>query len=749
MQDKRSKVNILAPAGSEDQLIAAVNNGCDAVYLGLDSFNARLKAPNFTLDNLSNWVDYCHLFGVKVYVAINTSVKNDEFNKAADLLYEVYKSCADGVIVTDLALMRIASSLPKPFEVVASTQLSIHDKYGAEFVKKLGATTIVCARECSLNDIKEIAQTGIGVECFLHGAMCVCQSGQCLFSSMVGGNSGNRGLCAQPCRKLYRTEDGASGYLLSARDICSLDTLSQLIDAGATTFKIEGRSRRAEYAGITSRIYREIIDRGISVKDDRTNLAEMFNRNMSSNRYLQGRNDDIVYPVTQNHTGVPVGVIRNGGVMTNCYISKGDGLKVFDGDRELCGGVALESGSGNVRAQFGGRVGDGMRVHRTTSVALCKDVASTKRKLKVRLTFTAKAGDYARLDAECSGVTANVTSDFVVPAAQNKPTNEQEIIAQLSKTADTYYTICDIVTQIDDIFIAKSQINALRRQIIGELTAAIIASYNEKFGCRKDTDISVCKDFARLNNLSNCKSTALAVNCCCEDELKKVHGVVDYLIYAPESIDNDAVTAAIKYDAFLDLPPLTDLKYLSILAKDNKLKIVCHNVGQVEFARLNNLSYIAGAGLNIFNDKISNVFYDAETFLYSQELTLKEIADFKISRGLTFVDGKINLMKLSHCPYKLVLGCDCSTCRANKKLTYVDEMGNKFYVMRRRAGKCLFVLVNGNKLSVVNRLKRGGRYLVDFDEAVVRHYLQLNNGIDDNYTESLPYTKGRLFDKIN
>ena len=228
MFNEKSKIEILAPAGSEEQLIAAVNNGCDSVYLGLGNFNARMKAPNFTEENIKGWIDYCHIFGVKVYVAINTSLKNSEFAEAVRLLKEVYDKNADGVILTDLALIEIAAQLPKPFEVVASTQLNVHDEFGVRFVKKLGASTVVCARESRIEQIKEIAATGITTECFIHGATCVCQSGQCLFSAMVGGNSGNRGLCAQPCRKLYSINDSPMKYFLSARDLCGLNIAKKL-----------------------------------------------------------------------------------------------------------------------------------------------------------------------------------------------------------------------------------------------------------------------------------------------------------------------------------------------------------------------------------------------------------------------------------------------------------------------------------------------------------------------------------------
>ena len=767
LQNTPSKIQILAPAGSEEQLLSAVNNGCDAVYLGMDSFNARMKAPNFTRENLAKWVDYCHVFGVKVFVTINTSLKNDEFAKAVDLLCDVYKLNVDGVIVTDLALMRIAGSFPKPFEVVASTQLNVHDKYGAEFVKKCGATTVVCARECTLKQISEIAATGLNVECFLHGAMCVCQSGQCLFSSIVGGNSGNRGLCAQPCRKYYYAEEpNMGGYLLSARDMCSLSNVRQLVGAGATTFKIEGRNRRAEYGGMTSRIYRKLFDNNFEQEQgDYTLLAEMFNRAMSANNYLGGSNEDIIYPTTQNHTGIKVGQIINGYVQTATQLNKGDGLKIFDKGKEICGGIVLESGVGKVRAQFGDKVCDGFTVHRTTNVNLSTDVLSAKRKLPVDIKLIAKVGHNPQIIARCDGVTAIVEGNFIVQRAQNKATMYDELAQQLQKSGETHYTICNIVTEIDDIFIAKSQINALRRQVLDVLTQNIIKDYNERLGNRKTVDLSKDKLTNNANNLKsnvvmNGNDTKLSVDandcdpCCaviCYDEhqLCIAHGKATYLIYKPSILNGESITVAKRYGAYVDLPSFADLNYIEKLIKENTFSICCNNIGQVEFARKYNLRYIAGAGLNLFNDSIVNEFIDADTFVYSRELTLKEISQFTNDYGLTFVDGIIPLMQLCHCPYKVAYGGSCDTCKANRPLTYKDEMGNRFTISRRRAGRCLFELLNGKKLSAVNKIKTAGRYLIDCDDAVLNHYINLNHGVIDDYAETVPYTKGRLFEKIN
>ena len=457
---KKRDVEILAPAGSTEQLIAAVNNGCDSVYLGLASFNARMKAPNFTSDNIAEWIDYCHVFGVKVYVAINTSLKNSEFDNAVEMLLDVYNKHADGVILTDTALIQIAAKLPKPFDIVASTQLNIHDAYGAEFLLDIGATTVVCARESDIDSIRNIVATGIKAECFIHGALCVCQSGQCLFSSMVGGNSGNRGLCAQPCRKKYSANGGEYKYLLSARDLCGLDVAKELYEAGVTTYKIEGRNRRAEYAGITSEVYGKLFDNGFNYNDnDIVRLKEIYNRDMSELTYLHGGAERIISPDSQNHTGVPVGIVRNGGIESTVPITKGDGFKIMNEGVEVCGGVALESGRGRIAAEFSGVVKNGMSVRRTTSIALCDEINAVKKRLSISLQFVARHGEHARLKAVYEEISAEVVSDYLVQQSQKIPTTVEEIDKQLRKTGNSYYTISDIDIGIDEVFLAKSQMN--------------------------------------------------------------------------------------------------------------------------------------------------------------------------------------------------------------------------------------------------------------------------------------------------
>lgn len=740
---------ILAPAGSVEQLTAAVNNGCNAVYLGLDSFNARMKAPNFTAQNLRQWVDYCHFFDVKVYVTVNTSIKNCEVERAAEAVRTAYDCFADGVIVTDLALLRYAASLPKPFSVVASTQLNVHDRLGAEFVRNLGADTVVCSRECSYEQIKEIAATGVKVECFLHGALCVCQSGQCFFSSIVGGNSGNRGLCAQPCRKFYKSNVGnytKGGYLLSASDICGLDTAQKLLECGATTFKIEGRNRRAEYAGATSKVYSELFANNFRhTKNDFNLLAEMYNRgNLPSCNYLEGANHNVIFPDAQNHIGVQVGTVKGGCVNSCVPLRKGDGLKVFDGNLEYCGGIALEDGVGCVRAQFSLAAQDGMIVRRTTSQKLCEEISVARRRRPLEMKLSAFVNDKCLLTLISGNVSVTVRSENVLPSAISKPTTKEDFVTQLEKIGDSPFELKNVEVRCNGVFMAKSQINALRRNGLELLYSAVVNEYNRQFGSRSSMNLQFkCRTAPSVGD-----KTCLAVVCYTSEQVNAVRGVADYVLLKVEKIDETS-TANLPENCFVDLPPFCDCNYLLKLLKTNRFGIVCNNVGHVQLAREAGVPYVAGAGLNLFNDEMVGEFSDATTFLYSQELTLNEISRFGNKNGLTFVDGKISLMKLVHCPYKVVFDGGCDSCKVKNRLIYTDELGNDFEISRRRDVKCNFELYNGKKLSVADKLQVAGRYCVDYDNAVLSHYLNVNKGIVDDFVEEKEFTRGRLYKKIH
>jgi len=286
MRRKTKLPELLAPAGSFECLLAAVEAGADAVYLGGRRFGARAFAKNFDIDELSRAVSYCHLHGRRLYVTLNTLIEDKELDEAVDYARELYKIGVDALIVCDLGVLaEIRRALPD-FELHASTQMSVHSAAGAEAAYRLGCVRVVPARELSAKDIKTLVDTCQGeVEVFLHGALCVCHSGQCLFSSLVGGRSGNRGECAQPCRLPYN-----GGYPLSLCDLSLSEHIPELIDLGVASLKIEGRMKSADYVYTVTKIYRRLLDEGrVATDAENEELRRAFSRGGFTDGYFTGR----------------------------------------------------------------------------------------------------------------------------------------------------------------------------------------------------------------------------------------------------------------------------------------------------------------------------------------------------------------------------------------------------------------------------------------------------------------------------
>ena len=322
------KPELLAPAGGRDALIAAVQSGADAVYLGAGSFNARQSADNFGGNALADAISYAHARGVRVHVTLNTLVREDERPALIQAIEEIAAAGADAVLVQDFGVARLAREIAPEMPLHASTQMAAHNRSAVQFLAEQGFARAVLAREMSLAEIRACAGLGIETEVFVHGALCVACSGQCLFSSLVGGRSGNRGRCAQPCRLPYRM-DGREGYLLSTRDLCAIDRLDELAGAGVASLKIEGRLKRPEYVSTVVRAYRAALDHAIA-PDESTiqSLRQIFNRGGFTEGYLPGVSDTrLIYSARPNHLGVEVGkCIQNGKIRLNTDLDPADAL---------------------------------------------------------------------------------------------------------------------------------------------------------------------------------------------------------------------------------------------------------------------------------------------------------------------------------------------------------------------------------------------------------------------------------------
>lgn len=318
-----NRVELLSPAGDFNCVKAAVQNGADAVYLGFSSFSARSSATNFTFNELKNAIEYAHVHNVKIHLALNILIKNDEFDEAISVAEKAYEYGVDAIIVQDLGLaMTLIKHFPK-LPIHASTQMTANNLNSVKILEHLGFSRVVLARELSIQEIEYICRnSNVEIETFVHGALCISYSGQCLFSSMIGGRSANRGKCAQACRLPYQLLQNNSkidsGYLLSPRDLCALEFIPSLIEAGVSSFKIEGRMKSPEYVAVVTKIYRKYIDLYLSGKKyevdsrDIQDLRQVFNRGNFSSGHLDVKpNRDLVFKDKQNNMGIYIGNVSH------------------------------------------------------------------------------------------------------------------------------------------------------------------------------------------------------------------------------------------------------------------------------------------------------------------------------------------------------------------------------------------------------------------------------------------------------
>ena len=315
-------IDLLSPVGDFECLKAAVQNGADSVYFGANLFSARAFANNFDLEELQKAIEYAKIRGVKTNLTLNTLIKDDEFEDAINLATKAYEFGIDAIIVQDLGLAKKLIEIFPDLPIHGSTQMSIHNLNGALELQNLGFKRVVLARELSSSEIEYICKnTDIEIECFVHGALCISYSGQCLFSSMIGGRSGNRGKCAQGCRLPYELLENDkkidSGYLLSPRDLCALDYIPFFIQAGVKCLKIEGRMKSPQYVATVTRIYRKYIDLALSDRpyvvdnNDRKDLMQVFNRGMSSSGHLENEpNKNLVFKEKPNNMGLFLGIVQ-------------------------------------------------------------------------------------------------------------------------------------------------------------------------------------------------------------------------------------------------------------------------------------------------------------------------------------------------------------------------------------------------------------------------------------------------------
>lgn len=546
-------IDLLSPVGNFDCLKAAVQNGANSVYFGADLFSARAYASNFDLEELEKAIIYAKTRGVKTNLTLNTLIKDDEFDDAFELAKKAYEFGIDAIIVQDLGLAKQLINHFPDLDIHASTQMTVHNLQGVLKLQELGFKRVVLSRELSLQEIEYICKNSdVEIECFIHGALCISYSGQCLFSSMVGARSGNRGKCAQPCRLPYQLMENDieidKGHLLSTRDLCGLDYIPSLINAGVTCLKIEGRMKNPEYVATVTRIYRKYIDLAEKSffqndykvdESDRKILLQAFNRGMSSTGHLSDEpNRNLIFKDKPNNMGLFLGKVqkynKNKGYIT---VKLQEPIEIGD-----TVSLEKESGSYNISelmikdknikdtkigqtvtiGRMKGNINLGDNIYKISSKKLnsiahesingehrkvplnCTISIKHNEPLKIRIKYDTNLSKSSSYLDIYSNLDISYSSNVMPEIAQNRPLEKDTVIAQINKTTDSIFEFANIDVDLDsDIFLPKfsATLNELRRNVLNlAYDFAVSNVKRNSLDCSPDTIDSNCKVNGNTNS---------------------------------------------------------------------------------------------------------------------------------------------------------------------------------------------------------------------------------------------------------
>ncbi len=631
-RNKMEKIEILAPAGGYDSVIAAVRSGADAVYAGGKSFSARASAQNFDFEQLCSAVEYCHIHGVKFYLTINTIVFDDEFKQLKQAITEAAKADVDALIVQNMGVARLAQRIAPDLALHASTQMSVHTASGVKAMYEQGFKRVVLAREMSRDEIKKAAEIPVELEVFVHGALCMCVSGQCYFSAMLGSRSGNRGACAQTCRLPFTVAGGKGKYALSLKDNSIIPYLKELEEIGVASAKIEGRMKRPEYVSAAVTACREQRDLGFVTDETAELLRAVFSRTGFTDGYYTGK-------------------IGRGMFGTR---TKDD---VVSADEKLLS---------KIRAKY-------------------KNEAQN---IAVTAEFTAHLGERPVLKMTEGIHTAESAADVICEQAKNVALSAEKCFTQLKKTGSTAYSVGDIKLTLDDnISLPVSALNAMRRECTDELDRLRKTVHNYKIN-----DVDINGDFAPYNkseNFTRASVRGTKISPAFKDcELVFVPLFSD--IRETQRLKNEG------YNVAVEVPRGMFDREKQIEAQLQRVKEIgvtdalCHNIGALHTAKNLGFTLHGGYGLNLVNtyDLLWAEEYGIKDVELSFELTFIRINRLggNIKRGI-ITYGHLPLMLCRSCPVKGD-GISCKSCKNQSKMT--DRKGKSFYL--KCDGNCTEVL---------------------------------------------------------
>jgi len=746
---------LLCPAGNFESLKAAVNNGADAVYFGGRDFNARAGAMNFSDQELVQAIDYAHLRGAKANITINTLYKggssgDSEVYRAFSFAEKMYKAGADAFIITDLGLYSLIKQHMPDIGLHASTQMTVHSLEGAYLLKELGFDRVVLSRELGLTEIKLIVEkSGLEVEVFAHGALCVSYSGQCLMSSMIGARSANRGKCAQPCRQYYNffknTKKNASGYLLSPRDIMTLSYLREIAECGVNTLKIEGRMKSAEYVAVVTKAYREQLDRvsaGIYDVPEETikRVTQIFNRGgeSTSGYFFDYSGSHMMSNETPKSTGTYLGTVisvakkpeRTGKVKVLIKIESevvsGDGAEVWTNAGENVGGYITESADAGdiITVYINGPARAGDLVYKSYDKRLNdqanSDAKLDARKIKLNLALKMKLGQPMEMIVERNGICGSAVGD-TPESPKNQPLSRERILAQLTKLGNTTFEIDagSMALDIDDtIYVPMSALNNLRRSCVQAFEEKYVKSFRRDISCAKlQASPSAQRSGKDGHKLCVQVFSEEQLAAACEEGAEKAYfsisggyGVKKTLEIVTKYADKTALHIALpKIMRPFDEAGLVDL--IKALEDTEIQGYLASTYGQLSaLRRFTKKEIITDYSFNVLNPITYEYLLDlgATGVTLSPELNLNEIKAF--AGGEAIVYGNIPLMATVQCPIGIYSGSgEGGKCRGTKNdhSSYVleDKTGAIFHVYTD-CENCTALILNGHKLSMQEKLNK-------------------------------------------
>ncbi len=664
-------LEILAPAGNMECAVAAIANGADAIYLGLDTFSARQGADNFDETSLQTIVQKAHFCGVKVYVAMNTLVKDNEIDCFIATLLRAWSLGVDAVIVQDIFLGKWLKQQYPEIILHASTQAGICTLDGALLAKEYGFSRVVLARETPLKEIEKIAAV-IETEVFVQGALCTAFSGQCYFSSFAGGNSGNRGRCKQPCRKLYaydRNGNTEKNYALSLSDLCVGENIQKLIAAGVTSYKIEGRMRRAEYVAAAVGYYRQLVDGVVNTGEVLSDLRRTYNRGNYTKGLAFGQDKRLLSTAIQGHLGEKVGVVKviNGKYLVESLFRPqiGDAFKILRDGKEVAGAVYVktEGKCFSITSKIRLKNGDGVFI--TTDTAVAKRLLSASKKGELPISLYCHEGERIKATFGDFQLLGNV-----LQAAQSRPLTVEDVQACFLKTDGLPVDIR--FQQIDlqgNSFIPKSELNAFRREFYAQIAEIIAKKGNVDY-------TATPVELPRLHG-DNQKTAIIATD---------FTGLTpDVAIYKSDeySAPIDETFQKGNFEKYLYYPPfLTEADEVALekAIKDCSVDgVYADNYAGLYFAKKHGIKTFAGTGFHIFNAvSLSQLLEEVEYYAVSKEANAEEMKNLVSDKAFVLSAGDIKVMDLCYCPF----GKSCNDCDKKALYRLTDEGGRVFPVKR-------------------------------------------------------------------